>query len=328
MPAIGMTKKQTEAIQLIRRISSGYWASRVFLTAATHTLFDHLEKPVTSKGLAKKRSLDPRALEIVLDALVSIGLVKKTKKNYHNSGAASSFLVSGKPYYQGDILAHHASLWERWSDLDDILKEGVPSSRGRDFESFIQGMHNLSVLKSEKIVSQLDLKGVGRVLDLGGGPGTYSVSFAKRGMDVTLFDMKDTYRIAKDVIGSSPVKGTISFKGGDFVHDDIGKGYDLVLISQIFHAYGEKENMNLLRKVRKALNRNGRVLIQEFLVNDDRTSPVPGALFAVNMLVNTSEGRTYSPREMIAWLRKTGFGSVKRSFFEDNVLIEARKASR
>lgn len=315
-------------VKHLRRITSGYTASRVLLTASNYHIFDCLEKPLTAKSLAKRLSLDARAAEIMLDALVALQFLKKIGSTYRNTKTSSTLLVRGKPYYQGDILAHHDSLWDSWSDLDSILKTGRPSSRTRHHDAFIRGMHNLSVLRAGKIVSSLDLKGVKKVLDLGGGPGTYAIEFAKKGIDVALFDIDETYSIARDIISSFKIKGNIDFIPGDFIDDDIGKGYDLVLISQIFHAYGKKDNIHLLRKVYRSLNRNGRVLIQEFLVNDDRTSPVPGALFAINMLVNTSSGRTYSPREMITWLRRTGFGSVRKSFSEDNVLIEGRKASR
>ncbi len=323
-----MNLAMVESVKYLRRITSGYTVSRILFTASNYRVFDCLEKPMTAKGLAKRLSIDPRATEIFLDSLVSLDFLRKSGNKYQNTKTSSLLLVRGKPYYQGDILAHHDSLWDRWSDLDSVLKTGMPSSGTRHHGSFIKGMHNLSVLRAEKIISSLDLKGVKKVLDLGGGPGTYAIEFAKRGIDAVLFDVDETYSIAREIVSQFKVKGKIYFIPGDFFADDIGKDYDLVLISQIFHAYGEKENVKLLRKVRNALNKNGRVLIQEFLINDDRTSPVPGALFAINMLVNTSRGRTYSPREMTAWLKKTGFTSVKKSLFEDNVVLEARKASR
>ncbi len=322
-----MNKSMIESVKQLRRITSGYTASRVLLTASNYHIFDCLENPMTAKGLAKRLSLDPRATEILLDALVSLNFLRKDGNKYKNTKASSTLLVRGKPYYQGDILAHHDVLWDSWSYLDEVLSSGKPSPKARHHDSFIKGMHNLSILRAEKIISSLDLEGVKKVLDLGGGPGTYAIEFAKRGIDAVLFDVDETYSIAREIISQFKVKGKIDFMPGDFLVDDIGKGYDIVLISQIFHAYGEKENIGILRRVNKALSKKGRVVIQEFLVNDNRAAPPPGALFAVNMLVGTSNGRTYSPREMTAWLKKTGFTSVKKSLFEDNVVLEARKAS-
>ncbi len=320
-----MSKAPDESVMHLRRITAGYTASRILLTASNLRVFDCLEKPATAKNVAKWHSLDERATEILLDALVALEFLKKSGSKYRNTKTASTLLVRGKPYYQGDILAHHDVLWDGWSKLDEVVSTGKPAPRGRSHESFIKGMHNLSVLRADKVVSSLDLKGVKKVLDLGGGPGTYAIEFAKRGIDAYLFDLDETYSIARDIISSVKVKGKIEFIPGDFIVDEIGRGYDMVLISQIFHAYGEKTNIKVLKKVNKALNKGGRVVVQEFLVNDDRTSPRPGALFAVNMLVGTTEGRTFSPKEMTAWLRRTGFGSVKRSFFEDNVVLEAKK---
>jgi len=323
-----MSKRIDQAIGHLRKTAWSFAASRVLLAANNLRVFDHLEKPVTARALAKRLSMDARATTILLDALTALGFVKKDGSRYRNSHVSSLLLVKGKPYYQGDILAHNEVLWQRWSELDSIVKTGRPAAKRRFHDSFIRGMHNVSVLKAGKVVSSLDLTGVKTVLDLGGGPGTYSIEFAKRGLDVTLFDVKETFRIAREYISAARFKGTVNFLAGDFLTDDIGKGYDLVFVSQVLHAYSEKENMRLLRKIRRSLNEKGRVVIQEFLVNDSRTSPASGALFAVNMLVNTSAGRTYSPSEMAGWLRKTGFGSVKKTVFNDNVIMTARKPGR
>ncbi len=145
---------------------------------------------------------------------------------------------------------------------------------------------------------------------------------AKRGISVTLFDMPETVEIAKAVAEKYNVRA-IKFIAGDFLNHNIGKGYDLIFISQIFHAYKEKDNLSLLRKSHKALNPKGRVVIQEFHINEERTQPPQSALFSVNMLVATEGGRCYSPHEMKTWLRKTGFKKIKEKLFMDNILIEA-----
>jgi 2-polyprenyl-3-methyl-5-hydroxy-6-metoxy-1,4-benzoquinol methylase len=304
----------------LRRLYNGFQASRIILTANNLGVFDHLKKPKSARGLAKALRADLRAVELLLNALTAIGLLGKRKNSYLNAPTANRYLLKDSPHYQGNILRHIDTLWKNWSMLDDVVRTGKPSRMASDHASFIMGMHNLSVLKARKILGAVGLRGVKTALDLGAGPGTYSIEMARRGISVTLFDTPDTIKIARKVAREAGVKG-IRFKGGDFFVDDIGGGYDLILISQIFHAYSEEMNVSLLKKCRAALNPGGRVVVQEFPLNEDRTSPLQGALFAINMLVHTEGGRTYTPREMGGWLRGAGLERVNSMNLEDNLLI-------
>jgi 2-polyprenyl-3-methyl-5-hydroxy-6-metoxy-1,4-benzoquinol methylase len=305
----------------LRKLWSGFQGPRVLLTANNYKVFDHLMRPQSAKAISKKLNTDRRATEILLDALTGLSLLKKQNGKYMNTNMASQFLVSGSPHYQGDILKHADILWQNWSGLDKVIKTGTPYHKAQNHGAFILGMHNLAILKAKDVLKIIGLKGVKTALDLGGGPGTYSIEMAKKGISVTLFDRPETVEIAKRVISREGVKG-IDFISGDFLKDDFGRGYDLIFLSQVLHSYSEKDNINLLKKCRKALSNNGRVVIQEFLINEDRTHPLQSALFSINMLVNTEGGRCYSPDEMKGWLLKAGLKNIKEKFFEDAVLIE------
>lgn len=322
-----MQKRDEQLNELkLRKIWSAFRSSRVLLTANNYKIFDYLTKPQPAKTISKKLNINLRATEILLDALAGLGLVKKQRDRYRNTGIASQFLVSGKPYYQGDIIRHADNLWKNWSGLDEVIKTGKPHRVSRDLESFILGMHNLASLKVKDVINMIGFKGVKTALDLGGGPGTYSIEMAKRGVNVTLFDFPETLEIAKRVIEKEKVKG-INFIGGDFVTDEIGKGYDLIFISQIFHAYSANDNLQLLRKCKKALNNSGRIVVQEFYISKDRTRPVQSALFSVNMLIGTEGGRCYSPDEIKSWLLKTGLKDIKEMHSDDKVLVSGAKNS-
>ena len=312
--------------QEIRKLSGGFQSSRVLITANNYRVFNFLEKELTSRVLANKIKTDQRATEILLDALTGMGLLNKKNSKYKNTPIASRLLVSGKKYYQGDIISHLEMIMDRWAGLDKILKTGKPSVSPRNHTAFIMGMHNLSVLKAGEIIKGIGLENAHKVLDLGGGPGTYAIEMAKKGLDVSLFDLPKTMKIAKKVAKQSGLgKSSIKFMGGDFIQDDIGKDYDLILISQILHMFSEKVNIALLRKCKKALSKNGKVVIHEFMINEDRTSPVHSSLFAINMLVNTSDGRTYSPVEISKWFRKAGFKKIIKKPVADGVLVSAEK---
>jgi ubiquinone/menaquinone biosynthesis C-methylase UbiE len=321
-----MSKPEQKRDLLWLRQVSSFTASRIILTANDFRIFDHLVPPgKTAEALAKTISADGRATELLLNSLVAIGLLEKRKSLYKNSPVASRYLVSGRPESQGDILRHYSTLWDNWSGLDVVVKTGKPNRKAHNHESFILGMHNLARLRTREFLAALDLRGVQRILDLGGGPGTYSMAFARKGKEVTIMDYPETLKIAKKLLDKEGLSKGITLLPGDFTGDDMGSGYDLILISQILHAYDEKACIAMLRKGYQALNPGGRVVVQEFPLGETKTSPPQGAIFAVNMLVNTPGGRTYTPKEMTGWMEKAGFVKMKTTFLEETVLLEGVK---
>jgi ubiquinone/menaquinone biosynthesis C-methylase UbiE len=321
-----MTRKgDGKDLRWLRQVSS-FFQSRIILTANNCRIFDHLDRAwKTSGAVAKAAETDTRATELLLNSLVAIGLIKKKGNEYSNAPVASRYLVKGKPDYQGDILRHYSVLWENWSGLDAVLKTGTPNRKTRDLTSFILGMHNLALQKVKKVLAALDLKGVKRLLDMGGGPGTYSMAFAKKKIEVTLFDFPDTLEIAKKLLKEAALEKNIRLLPGDFTKDELGNHYDMVFISQIFHAYTEDECLSMLRKSHTSLNPGGKVVIQEFYLDETGAFPPQGALFAINMLVNTPGGRTHTSKKMSVWLKKTGFRDIKETLIDETVLMTGTK---
>jgi len=320
-----MNNRAAAQVRDFARLWGGFRASRVILTANNYSIFEHLKTPSTAAELAHVIGTDPRATEILLDAVTALGLLTKTGARYRNSAVARQFLLAESPVYQGDMLRHADSLWKSWSGLDEVVKSGSPCrAGGRDHEAFIRAMHNNAVLRAPDVMKALDLRGVTRALDLGGGPGTYSMALARKGLSVTIFDIPDTVNIAKKLIRESGAKN-IYYLSGDFHTDSIGTGYDLVFISQILHSLSIDESVALLEKCRQALLPGGRIAIHEFLLEKNRAFPESGALFSVNMLVNTAAGRSYTPQEMKGWLARTGFRSITVKKLNETVVLSGRK---
>ena len=303
----------------------GFRASRVVLTANNLRVFENIGKGRSSDDLAKTLRTDPRATEILLDAVASLGLLRKSGTTYRLTSRTKRFLLPDSPWYQGDMLRHADTLWTNWSGLDNVVRTGLPNRAGaRDHGVFIRAMHNNAVLRARAIIGELDLRGIKKALDLGGGPGTYGIELAKRGIDVTHFDLPDTLEVAPEMSRKNSVKN-VTFRSVDFHIDHIGSGYDLVLISQVLHSNSSVENLALLGKAHDALAPRGRVAIHEFALNEDHASPVAGALFSVNMLVNTSGGRSYTRKEMKGWLAKAGFRKITVKDLGETVLVIGRK---
>jgi 2-polyprenyl-3-methyl-5-hydroxy-6-metoxy-1,4-benzoquinol methylase len=309
------------------RLWGGFRASRVILTANNLRVFENIGKGRTAGDLAKALVTAPRATEILLDAVTALGLLKKSGTTYRLTPAAKHFLLPDSPWYQGDMLRHADTLWKNWSGLDTVVRTGKPNRAGaRDHDVFIKAMHNNAMMRAKDVIRALDLRGVKKALDLGGGPGTYGIELAKKGITVTLFDLPDTLEVAKDLIRRSGVTG-IAFRGGDFHIDEIGSCYDLALLSQVLHSHSPAENLALLGKVFDAISSGGQIAIHEFKLNENHASPVPGALFSVNMLVNTTAGKSYTPREMKGWLKKAGLRKIILKDLVDTVVVIGRKGS-
>jgi 2-polyprenyl-3-methyl-5-hydroxy-6-metoxy-1,4-benzoquinol methylase len=313
-------KQQAEEL---RKIWGAFRAPRVLMTANEFRVFDHLVQPKTADAIAKRLKTDARATVILLDALAGLGLLKKRAGTYRNAPVADELLVRGKPYYQGDIISHAANLWDNWSGLNEVLRTGNPFRFAHDHEAFILGMHNIAVMKVKDVVDAVGLDGVAASIDIGGGPGTYAIEMAKRGVAATLYDFPETIRIAQRLAKKSAVTG-VSFQKGDFLHDTVKGTYDLALVSQVLHAYSAEENLALIRKVRSILNPGGRIAIQEFFIEQNRAFPNYNALFSVNMLVNTEGGRCYATPEMKKWLRTAGFLKIQEKMLGDSVIIIAQ----
>ncbi|MFH0809570.1 MAG: methyltransferase [Pseudomonadota bacterium] len=312
-----MAKKGFDRLQ---DISRGFQPARILLTACELGLFDHLEQAASARTVAGKVGAEARAVGILLDGLAALGLVEKKDDLYRNGLEASAYLVSTKPDWRGAIFRHMAACWQPWSYLTDRIKTGTgaaigPQRNEADQRSFILGMHAVARDLAPRIASILPLPEEGRLLDLGGGPGTYCMAFCRRRprLSCTLFDLPPTIEIAREVLAGSgtDVAERIEPRPGDFTTDDLGSEYNFAWLSQILHSYSEERCAALIRKVFGALASGGQVAVHEFALNQAKTAPLQAAMFSVHMLAVTEQGRAYSKQEISSWLREAGFVQVR-----------------
>ena len=295
----------------------GFQESRVILTALELDLFTAIQRGATAAQAAAAAGTEARATEMLLHALASLDLVRKEGAVFHNSPVAARFLAASSPDSARMAMLHTAGLWHRWSGLTECVRTGTAAPDGErgaeGTEAFIAAMHNNARQRAAQL-AQAAAAGASRMLDVGGGSGAYAIAFAKANakLRVEVFDQPAVLAIAKRHIREAGLEERISTRVGDLRTDEFGGGYDLVLISAICHMLGEEENRNLLARVHRGLVEGGRVAIQDFLLRADKTGPRAGALFSLNMLVNTRGGASYSEEEYSAWLREAGFGEVRR----------------
>jgi precorrin-6B methylase 2 len=179
---------------------------------------------------------------------------------------------------------------------------------------FIAAMHRNAVLRAPLVVRAVGAERARRLLDVGGGSGAYAIAFAAAHpeLQAEIFDLPSVVPIAQHNVAAADLGDRVRTRAGDLRRDPFGAGYDLVLLSAICHMLGPEANQDLLRRVQAALAPGGRVVVQDFLVEEDGTQPAHAALFALNMLVGTPAGSTYSEAEYASWLKAAGFAEVQR----------------
>jgi len=313
----------------------GFRPSRIILSASQLGLFSLLGgKELETRKLAALAGVDARACERLLNALCALGLMKKTRGRFRNAKISRDCLVEGGPRFMAN-LAHSASQWQSWSTLTDAVRRGTavqvrPAARGdeRRRRGFIAAMHARARLQAPRIVRLLDLSQVHRCLDIGAGSGAYAMALvrASDSLRATAFDLPGILHLTREYVRREGLRGRIDFLAGDFRRGGFGSGYDLVLLSAIVHMNDGEENRRLVARAAAALNRGGQLVVQDFIMSRDRTRPAAGALFALNMLVSTARGDSYTASEIGSWMRAAGLKRIRQiaTPFDASLLVGRR----
>jgi SAM-dependent methyltransferase len=298
----------------------GYAPPIVISAAVEHRVFDLLASgPRTAEEVRKENGASARGLRILMNALVALELLRKDADGrYALTPESETFLVRGKPGYLGGFAQHGDTLIPKWMQLKEIVRTGNPAvtvnqeADGTEFfEGFVEDLFPVGYPSAQALAASLP--GKKRILDLAAGSGVWSVPFAQLAPDVrvTAVDWPGVLRTTRKVTERCGVASQYEFRAGDLREADFGSGYDAAVLGQILHSEGAERSRALLGKTYRALAPGGTIAIAEFLANDDRSGPPMAMLFAVNMLVNTTDGDTFTIPEISGWLRDIGFGEVR-----------------
>lgn len=320
-----MEEKSWTPAELLQ-LSGGYWSACALHAAVALDVVTPLAgRALTASEAADRLGVDARGVAMLLDALAAMALVYKRGETFEATPFAAKYLAKSSPDYLGYIIMHHHYLMPGWSRLDKAVRSGGPvresSSHGNDEgerESFLMGMFNLAMQSAPRVVPLIDLGRRRRLLDLGGGPGTWAIHFCMQNpaLAAVVYDLPATRRFAEETIVRFGLAERIGFVAGDFLDNEIPRGFDVVWLSQILHAYGPDQCAVILQKAVTALEPGGVLLVQEFILNDDKNGPLFPALFSLNMLVGTSAGQAYAEGELCAMLAAAGLRDVRRLALE------------
>lgn len=308
-------------VERVLSLAQGFMETRILLSAAELNLFTLLSRtPLTASEAARKIGADARALSFLLDALVAMDFLAKREQTYHCENAVSRLLAEDSPNSILPMVLHVNSLWHRWSFLTDVVRGTDASENEFQFErnidelrAFIGAMHVVAEPLAKAIVAAVEPGSARALLDVGGGSGSYTIAFLRAvpQMKATLFDLPPVVEMARERLIREGLLDRASLVAGDFHRQEFPAGHDLVLISAIIHSNSPEQNLDLYRKAFRALDHGGRILVRDHVMAPDRAHPKDGAIFAINMLVGTKGGGTYTYGEIKSGLAKAGFVRVR-----------------
>ena len=300
----------------VMEVSSAYWSSSVLHVANSLDVFTLLaEQPMTVEELAKSAGADARGLEMILIACVGLGLLSKQGDKFSNNELSSTFLVKGQPRYQGGIVAMFEEWVQAWSCLKEAVVTGKPvvqKQHDQGEEStrhYIMGMLHRGIPQAQLLAQEVPLAGKKHLLDVGGGPGIFSIIFCKENssLKASVFDLPQTLKITREIIQDYKADDAVSTVEGSYLADSFGSGYDAVLLSSMINQEGPEVVKEILQKSFDAMESGGQLLLQEQLLNSEKTGPLLPVLIGLNQLVHTPAGKAYSAQEMVDLAQEVGF---------------------
>jgi SAM-dependent methyltransferase len=305
--------------QFIKKIDQLEEAN-ILLAALEFRVFTHLgKKNLTYKCLAKRSGLEPEAAKALFNALASMGAIRKQGDSFANTSDSYKHFCEKSSHYKKGTIYLRMQNRDEWSKLiNKIKKDREISSFENDDpnfrESFTYAMHERSSSFSKPLAQFITRKPVGKLIDLGGGAGSYSAEILKieKSAQAVLIDRKASLKVAKKIFKNSSIMKRFSFVSGNIFTVDFGKKIDTILYSNVLHIYNETENTIIFKKIKESLNPGGRFILVDFFLKRNRVEPFDAALFSLTMMLFTATGKTYTFNETKDLLKKHGFGKIKR----------------
>ncbi|MCK5162679.1 MAG: SAM-dependent methyltransferase [Desulfobacula sp.] len=307
-------------------MSGSYWKTCTLHTSVKLDIFTVIGSNALSVDkINEKLKLDKRGLAMLLNALSALELLIKKDGKYSNSPPALTFLSKESGQYLGFMIMHHHHLMESWHKMDKAIIEGMPTRSRSSFsdeerrESFLMGMFNIGMAIAPRLSKELDLSGCKKLLDFGGGPGTYAIHFclANPELNASVYDLSTTRPFAEKTINKFNISDRVDFISGNYVEDEFAypNTFDAAWLSHILHGEGPEQAQEIIGKAVSALKPKSKIYIHDFILNNNMDGPLFPALFAINMYLGTPKGRSYSQAQISDMLKAHGVQNIKRLSF-------------
>jgi SAM-dependent methyltransferase len=310
----------------IIQLSTAYWGSQTLLTANRLGIFDVLAAgALESKEVATRLDLNPRMTELFLNACVGLDLCEKVDERYANSRASQVFLVSGSPASLKNSMSFMDDIFLTWADLEKAMHTGRPAKAATDYlgedeaqtRHFVYSMHDRAMSIGRALPDVVDLHGRRRILDVGGGPGTFSALLTERfpGLKSDVLELDGVARVATQILAETGAADRVTMVSGDYHQSDFGTGYDVVLMSGMFHRETAENCRRLIAKAYECLEPGGILIVNDVFVDADGTTPEFSALFGITMMLTAPDGGVHADEDVAEWMSSAGFVDIERKPF-------------
>jgi predicted O-methyltransferase YrrM len=302
----------------LTKLSTAYWDSQTLLTANRIGLFEVLANgPLRAEAIAAALNTKPRPTRLLLKACVGLGLLEEGEAGFRNSPLSAAFLVPGQPAYLGNAIRYSDNLYSTWGALEKALREDRPPMRASAYlgqnekltRDFVYGMHNRALGVARALVGLLDLNGRKYVLDVGGGPGTYSALLAQQNKDLraVVMDLPSVVAIAAEIIASMGVAERVTTLAGDYKVATWPGGHDVVMISGVFHRENEANCRRMIAQAAGSLVAGGLLIVSDVFTDAGGATPAFAALFGLNMMLTAPDGGVHADADVARWMSEAGF---------------------
>jgi len=303
----------------IMDLANAYFDSCVLFASAELGVFEAVARlgSPTGDALAQALGLNLRGASLLLDACVAVGLLRKDRDTYTNTEASSAFLVPGQPGDLTRAIRYNQDIYGAWQHLTQLARTGAPVESpklhlGADPERtrrFVMSMHGRAMAIGRPVLAMLDLRGKKQLLDIGGGPGTYSVLISQANPEIrcTVLDLPEVVAVARELIIGQGAADRVETLPGDYHTAELPSGNDVVNFFGCLHQESPDSIRDLFRRAYKSLRPGGAVYVMDMMTNASHTQPKFSALFAVTMALTTEHGWVFSAAELQGWLKEAGF---------------------
>jgi SAM-dependent methyltransferase len=305
----------------IFQIANGFMAAKHLFVANEVGLFERLaEGAATIDELTERMGISRRTTRIVADAMVALGFVERLGQHYQNGSVVATFLSGRSPTDLRPFLRYLNRLnYPMWMKLEEAVRTGRPLFGEFNFteeeqQIFSEGVEALTAGQADALAASYDFSRHRRVLDLGGGTGSFLIAVLSRhsGLDGTLYELPSAARIMRERLVGSPLGERIRVAEGDFFTAPLPSDHDAIIVANVMHLFSPERNLELLRRIRECVMDDTRLLLVDLWTNQTHTQPLFAALMAGAFLLRTGEGDVYSEEEIMSWLQVTGWRLLER----------------
>ena len=306
----------------IIRLSTSYWESQTLLTANRLRVFDVMADGArTADEVATELHLDPRGTALFLRACVGLGYLEEAAGRFQNTPVAATFLVSRSPAFMGNVIRYSDQLYGAWGQLEGSLRAGKPALPAETYlgddpartRGFVMAMHERALGIARVLVNVLDLQGRRSMLDVGGGPGTYSVLLTERfpGLRSEVLELPGVAAVARELVASAGASDRVVLRDGDYHTSDFGSGKDVVLMSGMFHRESEATCRGLIERASACLEPGGLLVVSDVFTDEGGALPTFAAMFGLNMMLTAPDGGVHADADVMRWMGDCGFRDMR-----------------